>query len=282
VGQATRCDVPDDTCRTSDGVAAAGLQVPMDRFVVRIARWPERIRPSGPVPSKDGPLWATSEGEPRLETIACPDCDLVQRIPELAPGAKARCARCTEVLARGYADPLGRPLALTVAALIAFILANTSPLMALSAVGRESSTTIIGGAHEMWVRGSELTAVAVAICAVVAPAIHIAFMLVVLLAVRRPPAPRWVGEMLRFAHLVEPWSMTEVMMLGILVALVKIAQLATVVPGMGIYAAGAFIALLTAVMATFDPREVWKRVEWADGTIPPVPAEPSAFRRRST
>ena len=98
-------------------------------------------------------------------------------------------------------------------------------------------------------------------------------MLAVLLAVRRPPAPRWVGEMLRSAHFMQPWSMTEVMMLGILVALFKIAQLATVIPGVGMYAAGAFIFLVAAVMVTFDPREVWKRVEWADGRAPPELAD---------
>jgi paraquat-inducible protein A len=144
--------------------------------------------------------------------------------------------------------------------------------MGLSAVGREASTTIMGGAYEMWLQGSELTAVMVAFCAVIAPGAHIAFLLTVLLAVRRPPAPRWIGEILRSAHLMQPWSMTEVMMLGILVALVKIAQLATVIPGIGMYAAGAFIGLLAAVISTFDPREVWKRVQWADGTVPPLGA----------
>lgn len=206
-----------------------------------------------------------------LETIACPDCDLVQHLPRLTPGEKARCARCHEILVHQRGDPLGRPLALTVAAAIAFIVANTMPLMGLSAVGREATTTISGGAYEMWLQGSYLTAVMVAFCAVVAPGFHLVFMLTVLLALRRPPAPRWVGHLLRSAHVVQPWSMTEVMMLGILVALVKIAQLATVIPGIGIYAAGLFIVLLSAVMVTFDPREVWKRVQWADGSVPPLP-----------
>ena len=204
-----------------------------------------------------------------METIACPDCDLLQRIPPLPPGGKARCPRCGETLVNQRADPLDRPLALTVAAALALLLANTAPLMGLSAVGRESSTTIIGGAHEMWLQGSEITAVIVAFCAVIAPAAHVLFMMVVLLAVRRPPAPRWVGEMLRSAHFMQPWSMTEVMMLGILVALVKIAQLATVVPGIGMYAAGTFVLLISATMVAFDPREIWKRVQWADGRPPP-------------
>jgi paraquat-inducible protein A len=44
-----------------------------------------------------------------------------------------------------------------------------------------------------------------------------------------------------------------------------------VIPGIGMYAAGAFIVLLTAVMVAFDPREIWMRVQWADGSTPPAP-----------
>jgi paraquat-inducible protein A len=200
-----------------------------------------------------------------LETVACPACDLLQHVPPLAPGAKARCLRCAETLASRPADPLDRPLALTVAAAIVFIIANTQPLMGLEAVGRQASTTILGGAYEMWVQGRELTAMVVAFCVVIAPASYIAFMLTVLLAVRRPPAPHWVAELLRWADFMKPWSMSEVMMLGILVALVKIAELATVTPGIGMYAVGLLVVLLPAIMVNFDPGEVWRRVEWADG-----------------
>jgi paraquat-inducible protein A len=213
-----------------------------------------------------------------VETIACPDCDLLQRIPPLPVGGKARCARCSKTLVTRRPDPIDRTLALTIAAAIALLIANTMPLMGLSAVGRESSTTIIGGAREMWLQGSEVTAVIVAFCAVIAPAAHVLFLLAVLLAVRYPPAPRWVGELLRLAHFMQPWSMTEVMMLGILVALFKIAQLATVIPGIGMYAAGLFVALMAAILVSFDPHEVWKRVAWADGEAPPVRREATSAR----
>ena len=207
------------------------------------------------------------------DVVACPECDLLQALPLLPLRGKARCVRCGETLAMRHTDPLDVPLALTVAAIIAFIVANTTPLMGLSVAGREASTTIVGGALEMWRQGQELSAAAVAFCAVIAPAAHLLFLLVVLIAVRRPPAPVWVGEMLRGAGLMRPWSMTEVMMLGILVALVKIAQLATVEPDIGTYSIGVFILLLSTILVTFDPREVWKRVEWADGTIPPNPSD---------
>ena len=121
-----------------------------------------------------------------METVACPDCDLLQRLPELPPGGKARCPRCGQTLATEPTDPLDRALALTLTAAIVFIVANTAPLMGLSAVGRHASTTIVGGAYQMWVQGQEVTAVIVAFCAVIAPGSYILFMLTVLLAVRRP------------------------------------------------------------------------------------------------
>src|SRR4029077_16160040 len=203
-----------------------------------------------------------------MEMIACPDCDLLQNIPELPPGGNARCPRCACTVATLMAEPIDLPLALTITAAIVFIIANTAPLMSLSAVGRYASTTIGGGAKEMLFQGEAITAMIVAFCAVIAPAGYILFMLTVLLAARRPPAPAWVGEMLRGAELMKPWSMNEVMMLGILVALIKIAELATVAAGIGMYAVGALGILFPAIMVTFDEDEIWQRVEWADGSSP--------------
>src|SRR5262245_9472055 len=159
-----------------------------------------------------------------METVACPECDLLQQLPDLPPGGKARCVRCGNTLATRPTDSLDRPLALTLAAAIAFIVAHTTPLMGLSAVGRRASTTIAGGALEMWQQGEQITAVIVAFCAGIAPGAYILFMLIVLLAVRRPPAPAWVGELVRWGLAMKPWSMNEVMILGILVALIKIAE----------------------------------------------------------
>lgn len=207
--------------------------------------------------------------------LACPDCDLLQVIPELPPGGKARCARCARLLATRGSAPIDRPLAFTLTALLALIVANTTPLMGLSVAGRQASTTIGGGAYQMWLQGQEVTAVIVAFCALIAPAAYILFMLIVLLAAKRPPAPRWVGEMLRWADAMQPWAMVEVMMLGILVALVKIAELARVEADIGMYAVGTLILLFPAIAVSLDPEELWARLEWADGESPLPASETS-------
>ncbi len=196
--------------------------------------------------------------------IACPDCDLLQHIPALPPGGRARCPRCGCTTASSKPGSLDRTLALTVAAAVVFVIANVEPLMGLSAVGRQSSTTILGGVLEMWMQGHEITAMLVAFCIIVAPAVHITFMLSVLLAVRQPPAPSWAGTLMRVLAFNQPWAMVEVMLLGILVALVKIADLATVSPGIGMFAAGVLISLIAAMTVSFNAHEAWIRIRWAD------------------
>ena len=212
---------------------------------------------------------------------ACPDCDLLQSIPVLPSGRMAHCLRCGHTMAASKSDSLNRTLAFTVAAAIVLIIANITPLMGLSAVGRHSSTTILGGVLKMWQQGQEITAALVAFCTVVAPTLHIVFMLTVLIAVRTSPIPAWVGALLRASEFSKPWVMVEVMMLGILVALVKIADLATVIPGIGMFAVFALIILMAAMTVSFDPREIWTQIRWVDGKTPPA-AETANPDRQAT
>jgi len=194
---------------------------------------------------------------------ACLGCDLLQRLPVLPSGGRARCIRCGQTLAIEPGEgSLQRALALAAAAAIVFIIGNTASLMSLSAVGRDAGTTIFGGAYELWQQGYQVTAAAVAFACVLAPAAYISVLLAVLFMTTRPPLPKWAGGLMRHAGFLLSWSMPEVMLLGILVALIKIAALATVIPGVGLYAMGVLVILLAAIKLTFDPRQVWRRLEW--------------------
>jgi paraquat-inducible protein A len=204
----------------------------------------------------------------RADIVACPDCDILQRVPSLPPGGTARCVRCGLALGSNKPGSHDRTMALAVAALVAFLLANMEPLMEVSFAGRTTSTTILGGVRTMWLQGENVTALLVALFVVVAPALEIMFMLSILLASRRPPAPRWVGALLRWMELSGVWSMVGVMLLGMLVSLVKIASLATVEPGIGIFAVGVLVFLLAGMSANFEPREIWLRVRWANDEGP--------------
>ena len=215
-----------------------------------------------------------------VESIACPDCDLLQQIPHLGPGGKAACVRCGRVLVKGRRARATARFALAVAAAIALVVANTFPLMELHVgraickhddCGRRLRNVDAGRTHHQragrFLRADRAGRV---------PVVHDD---VCLLAARRSPIPRWSGEMLRWVGHLEVWSMLEVVMLGILVALIKIAQLATVDPGIGMYAFGATMLLIPAITISLDRRDMWRRVEWMDPEIPAAPDRYGKFRR---
>ena len=204
--------------------------------------------------------------------IACLHCDLLQRIPELAPGASARCPRCNKQLWRHREDSLNRTLALTLGAAVLYVVANSVPMLGLTIVGRDASTTVIGGAQHLWNNAQEIVGVLVLFTAVIAPALQIGLMLAIVLGAMRERPPRWVGTLLRHQPTTRIWSMIEVMMLGVLVALVKIADYETVIPGMALFVLWVLVFLLAGMQASFDPREVWERIEWAEARARPAGA----------
>jgi paraquat-inducible protein A len=213
-------------------------------------------------------------GEPANQALAdaslaaCPNCDLIQRLPAVAPGQSACCPRCGTELRRRRKDSLNRTLALAAAAAVLCLIANTVPMLGLSAVGRESFTTIIGGAQQLWANGQRIVALLVFFAAVLAPALQIGLLLLVLLGARRERPPAWVGRLLRHLPFSRTWSMLEVMLLGVLVALTKIADYATVIPGQALFAVGGLVFVIAAMQSTFDPQEIWDRIEWAEGRAP--------------
>ena len=174
-------------------------------------------------------MYGSAVGDPDL--VACPDCDLLQRLPELAVGrlgALPALRQGAVATPRRLAGPHARP---GDRRRDPYVVANAVPMLGLSAVGHRASTTVLGGARQLWHDGQQVVAVLVLFTAVVAPALQIGFMLAIVLGARRRPAPRWVGTLLRYHPTTRIWSMIEVMMLGVLVALIKIADYATVIPG---------------------------------------------------
>ena len=206
-------------------------------------------------------MYSQPLGDPSL--ISCPHCDILQRLPSLAEGDSARCTRCGEELWRRRKDSLSRTLALSCAATILYLVANAVPMLSLTVVGRQASTTVIGGAKHLWEDGRQTVAGLVLFTAVIAPALQIGFMLAITMTARGRSVPHWIGILLRHYRTTRTWSMIEVMMLGVLVALIKIADYATVIPGLALFTFGVLVFLLAAMQVSFDPREVWDRIEWS-------------------
>lgn len=191
--------------------------------------------------------------------VICEHCDAVYRKRPLARGEKARCTRCDAVLYRHQWLNVRRVLALSLAGLILWLMANIWPIFSVSAGGVHGSSTLWGAVMAAWNEQARMVAVLVAGTLFFAPLLQLLLLVWACgfaMARRRPPGLIQVVRMLAWLH---PWSMIEVWMLGILVAVVKLHSVFDIQVEFGLWAFAALM-LLTTVVASWDTRSLWERL----------------------
>jgi len=199
--------------------------------------------------------------------IACPECDALQQEPRRVPrGTTVRCWRCESVLIHESRRGMDYVFSLVVAGSILFLIGNAFPLVSLEAQGNGVTTTLFGAVLHMWQQDLKPVAALVFVTTIIAPAFDLAAMLYLTSGVLRIEAgratamPPWTARVLRAVQIVRPWGMLEVFMLGALVSIVKLGQMASVVVGPALYSIGALILVLAAANSAFNPRDVWTRL----------------------
>jgi paraquat-inducible protein A len=195
--------------------------------------------------------------------MACHDCDLLHRIPAVPEGRTASCCRCGAVLAKPKRDSVERSLALVVAGLVLLVLANSFPFLGFKIQGQVRETLLLTGIQELYRQDMQLVAVLVLVTTVLAPLAQLLALFYILLPLKlNRPAPG-MFHVFRRLRSIEPWSMMEVFMVGILVSVVKLAKMAQIIPGTAAFCFMALIFVLAACLASLDPHEVWDRWEGA-------------------
>jgi len=200
--------------------------------------------------------------QPPPTVIACPDCDLLNRLPAEATTVTLLCGRCGAVLARHKPDSIERSLALTLTALILFIVSNSFPFLAMKTGGFVQETTLLTGIRELWKQDMQGLSCLVLLTCVLVPGLQMIGLLYILAPLqwgRRPAAH--AARVFRLVQEVAPWGMMEVFMMGILVALVKLGHMATIVPGVSVFSFGGLIFVMAAAFSTLDPPLLWQRLD---------------------
>jgi paraquat-inducible protein A len=198
--------------------------------------------------------------EPATRLEACHECDALQHAPRSGRGAIACCCRCGASLNPHGSHSLNTSLALTLGAAVLFMLANSFPIVDLELSGQHQSTSLWGAVQTLWSQDAPPLALIVWATTLLAPALDMAAMLWILVPLSSGRQP-WKGrQVMRSLLAVRPWGMVEVFVLGTLVAVVKLAHLATVVPGVALWSFGALIVVLCSANAGFDVEKAWHRL----------------------
>jgi paraquat-inducible protein A len=189
--------------------------------------------------------------------IACPECDLLQRVTPIAEDALARCRRCLTLLYRPLDDNLDRPLAYTLAAAVLYVIANAFPIVALELQGQSTAATLFGMAQSLYEQDMKPLAALVFFTTILVPGVQLAGMAYLLIPLRFGRVPRRLAPALRLLQAIRPWGMVEVFILGLLVSLVKLGGVANVMPGVALWSFGGLLMMIAAAVASFDARVIW-------------------------
>ena len=195
------------------------------------------------------------------EPLACMQCDLLVTVGELRGGVRARCPRCGFVLSARVNDGLNRAMACGLAAAFLLVMANSFPFLALEAGGFENVMTLPRAAVILYRDGYWTIAVIVLGAIVAVPAIMIGLLFSLVVPLVRGRSAPWLVPAGRLLFSLSTWSMAEVFVIGVIVSLVKVGQMATVVIGLSFWTYVAFSLCFTAAMASLDKLEVWTEIE---------------------
>jgi paraquat-inducible protein A len=189
-------------------------------------------------------------------------CGQAQILPNVPVECHAQCARCDATLHAHIPRGTQRTVAFSLAALILFIPANILPILSLSKMGYKSESTIWSGTVELWHSGTYGVATLVFLCSIVIPLSKIVGLLY-LCSSHKKQLPKNNSHLIRWIEIIGRWSMLDVFLVAMLVALVKLGTIATIRPEPGIIAFAGVVVLTMIASANFDTRLLWERQETA-------------------
>ena len=193
---------------------------------------------------------------------SCHACALLCHLPD--PHAHgARCPRCGAELHARKPQSLQRTWALVIAAALCYVPANAFPVMTVTSLGKPQSDTILSGVIYLLHHGMWPLALVVFVASVFVPLMKLVILVSLLVSVHRRSRWRPVERtrLYRITEAIGRWSMVDIYVVTILVALVKLGNLATIEaqPGAGFF--GAVVVLTMLAAESFDPRLIWDASE---------------------
>lgn len=192
--------------------------------------------------------------------IACHDCGQLHRLASIPRKSTAKCRRCDAVLYRRPKNSLDRTLAMTWAAAILFILANAFPILELQLQGQWQAATLFTSIKAFYQQDLWALSLVILMTTIIMPFVEICGLLFVLMPLKYNRVLPGMAASFRWIRHLKPWGMVEVFMLAILVSVVKLADMATIIPEISLFCFGGMILTLTAASAALEPHDVWTRI----------------------
>lgn len=196
---------------------------------------------------------------------------------KVSPEALGKCPRCGTRLHIRKPNSIQRTIALMLAAGLLYIPAQMLPIMTVVELGDSTENTIVGGMMTFWRSGAYPIALVIFTASILIPLLKIVALTWLCLAAtgKLHPSPAMLGKIYWFTELLGRWSMIDIFVVGILVALVQLGNYMTITPGPGALAFAGVVVLTMFAAMSFEPRLLWDRLDRLGIHIPPpTPTDP--------
>ena len=196
--------------------------------------------------------------------LICTEChELNRQDPETD---EQTCTRCGALVHARRPNSLMRTWALLITAAILYIPANLLPIMTINSLGQGAPSTIMAGVIELVQHGMFPIAAVVFIASILVPTFKLVGIALLLFSVQRhqPLSARQRIIMYRFIEFIGRWSMLDIFVIAILVAVVNFGRLASIEANLGAVAFASVVILTMFAAVTFDPRLFWDNTESDD------------------
>jgi paraquat-inducible protein A len=185
---------------------------------------------------------------------------------KLSPADLHKCPLCGSALHLRDSESLQKTVALVIAAMVLYIPANLLPIMTTTQLGTPTDSTIIGGVVLLIHHGSYPIAAVIFIASVIVPSGKLISICWLVSSVVRGQNTSYVQrtKMYRVTEFVGKWSMTDVFVVAILVALIQLRGLLIITAGPAAIAFGGVVIVTMLAAESFDPRLIWDQMEEAN------------------
>ena len=197
------------------------------------------------------------------ETAASRNLSTCHVCCKLAPAELHHCPRCGSAMHLRKTDSIQRTLALLVTACLLYIPANLYPIMITDQLGSSEGSTIIGGVVLLLHHDAVPVALVIFLFSVMVPVGKLISMFYLVWTVKRhsPVGPRQRTVMYQVTEFVGKWSMVDVFVVAILVALVQLEGLLAIRPGIAALSFAGVVIVTMIAAESFDPRLIWDEME---------------------
>ena len=183
---------------------------------------------------------------------------------ELSAGSRLVCPRCSHVLARGADNSLDTVLALSITGLIVLLISISFSFLSFEIQGQSNSISLFSLFNELYQSGFAILGFLILAFIILLPVSYLFALVVITIRVKTKKYGAVSRTLANLITKIHPWTMVDVFVFGVAIALVKIISMADIEIGISFWSYAIFTVIFIYISSVVDIYRLWS---WVEGDV---------------